>query len=122
MIETSAYWSYFLLRILNQSHITHHTIYNSSIQGYSVLHLGATLMYSSTYHTLLTFCKNASPFNQNVKITVYSEFTMENMYWLSIRCQHGLPYRFKIVHMNAFVVMIPDCQVNGSPAGRTEFC
>ena len=27
---------------------------------------------------------------------------MENMYWLSIRCHHGLPYRFKIVHMNAF--------------------
>ena len=53
---------------------------------------------------------------------VNSEFTMENMYWLSIRCQHGLPYRFKIVHMNAFVGMIPDCQVNGSPAGRTEFC
>ena len=47
---------------------------------------------------------------------------MENMYWLSIRCQHGLPYRFKIVHMNAFVGMIPDCQVNGSSAGRTEFC
>ena len=41
---------------------------------------------------------------------------------LSIRCQHGLPYRFKIVHMNALVGMIPNCQVNGSPAGRTEFC
>ena len=53
---------------------------------------------------------------------VNSEFTMENMYWLSIRCQHGLPYRFKIVHMNALVGMIPNCQVNGSPAGRTEFC
>lgn len=53
---------------------------------------------------------------------VNSEFTIENMYWLSIRCQHGLPYRFKIVHMNALVGMIPDCQVNGSPAGRTKFC
>ena len=41
---------------------------------------------------------------------------------LSIRCHHDLPYRFKIVHMNAFVGMIPNCQVNGSPAGRTEFC
>ena len=79
-------------------------------------------MYSSTYHTLLTFCKNASPFNQNVKITVYSEFTMENMYWLSIRCHRDLSCRFKIVHMNAFVGMIPNCQVNGSSAGRTEFC
>ena len=41
---------------------------------------------------------------------------------LSIRCHHDLPYRFKIVHMNAFVGMIPNCQVNGSPAGRTKFC
>ena len=53
---------------------------------------------------------------------VNSEFTMETLYWLSIRCHHDLPYRFKIVHMNALVGMIPDCQVNGSPAGRTEFC
>lgn len=53
---------------------------------------------------------------------VNSEFTIENMYWLSIRCQHNLSCHFKIVHMNAFVGMIPDCQVNGSPAGRTEFC
>ena len=53
---------------------------------------------------------------------VNSEFTMENMYWLSICCHHGLSCCFKIVHTNALVGMIPDCQVNGSPAGRTEFC
>lgn len=53
---------------------------------------------------------------------VNSEFTMENRYWLSIRCQHGLPYRFKIVHMNALVGMIANRQVNSRLAGWTEFC
>ena len=53
---------------------------------------------------------------------VNSEFTMENMYWLSIRCQHGLPYRFKIIHMNALVGMIANRQINSRLAGRTEFC
>ena len=40
--------------------------------------------------------------DRTLKSLRHSEFTMENMYWLSIRCHHGLPYRFKIVHMNAF--------------------
>ena len=88
----------------------------------SVLHALKRSAVVNIVKTTLTFCKNASPFNQNVKISVYSEFTMENMYWLSIRCHHDLSCRFKIVHMNALVGMIPNCQVNGSPAGRTEFC
>lgn len=53
---------------------------------------------------------------------VNSEFTMENMYWLSIRCQHGLPYRFKIIHMNALVGMIANRQINSRLAGWAKFC
>ena len=54
--------------------------------------------------------------------SVNSEFTMENMYWLSIRCQPGLPYRFKIIHMNALVGMIANRQINSRLAGWAKFC
>ena len=53
---------------------------------------------------------------------VNSEFTLENRYWLSIRCHHGLPYRFKIVHMNALVGMIANRQINSRLAGWAKFC
>ena len=53
---------------------------------------------------------------------VNSEFTIENMYWLSIRCQHNLSCHFKIVHMNALVGMIANRQINSHLTGWAEFC
>ena len=78
--------------------------------------LAALIWPSFVIHHISSLCNQ----NNSSKAELPSSISVRDQ--LSIRCHHGLPYRFKIVDMNAFVGMIPDCQVNGSPAGWTEFC
>ena len=71
---------------------------------------------SFVIHHISSLCNQ----NNSSKAELPSSISVRDQ--LSIRCQHDLSCRFKIVHMNALVGMIANRQINSHLTGWTEFC